>query len=221
MSTKPPKNPQRATGKRPAPARRGGVPWMLVFTAVVLGAVVALIVAKPRPIQLVQASTVGAAAFPAGNTAQGGQGSPVDTIGCSTTEQVVYHIHAHLSLYVNGKQLAVPLGVGIVPPRQVVQNFVSGGKCYYWLHTHDATGIIHIESPSKRDYTLGNFFDIWGRPLSSTDLLGHKGPVTVFVNGKRYTGDPRNIVLTAHLQIALETGSPIVTPPTYTFPAGL
>lgn len=213
--------PSKKVNRRKPPKRRGGVPWTLVFTVVVLAAVVAVIVAQPKPIQLVQATTIGAVAFPAGDTAQGGQGAPVDAISCNTTEQLVYHIHAHLSLYVNGRQLAVPMGIGIVPPRQVTQHFVTGGKCFYWLHTHDNTGIIHIESPIQKDYTLGDFFDIWGRPLSTTDLVGHKGPVTVFVDGKRYTGNPRNILLTAHKQIALETGSPVVTPPTYTFPAGL
>lgn len=217
--SKPPS--KRSNKQRRTPQRGGSVPWAVVFAAVVLLSVIALVLAKPRPIPLVQATTVGAAVFPAGDTTAGGQGAPVDSIGCSTTEQLVYHIHSHLALYISGRQTAVPMGIGIVPPRQVTQNFVTGGKCFYWLHTHDATGIIHIESPSQRVYTLGDFFDVWGRPLSATGLLGHKGPVTVFVNGKRYTGNPRNIALTAHRQITLEAGSPVVTPPTYAFPAGL
>lgn len=196
-------------------------PWTLIISVVLLVAVVVLLVARPKPIQLVQATTVGASAFPAGDTSTGGNGKPVDGIGCDTSEQVVYHIHAHLALYINGKHVAVPYGIGIVPPRQIQQNFVVGGKCFYWLHTHDATGIIHIESPTKVDYSLGQFFDIWGRPLSKTDLLGHNGTVSVYVDGKAYSGNPRDILLTAHKQITLEVGTPIVSPPTYIFPAGL
>ncbi|EQD32569.1 hypothetical protein B1A_19439 [mine drainage metagenome] len=92
--------------------------------------------------------------------------------------------------------------------------------CFYWLHTHDATGIIHIETPVARQFTLGDFFAIWGWPLSSSDLLGHRGHVTAYLNGKPYTGNPRQIILTEHREITLEIGN-TVTPPKYIFPLGL
>ncbi len=55
------------------------------------------------------------------------------------------------------------------------------GTCFYWLHVHTTDGIVHIESPSKtQGFTLGQFFDIWGVPLSSTQVGPATGKVTVF-----------------------------------------
>jgi hypothetical protein len=176
-------------------------------------------VAQRRPIALVQATQVGKAVFPPGDTASGGNGQPVDGIQGLSQEMLAVHIHAHLSLFDRGVQIAVPLGIGIVNPR--VMNGFAGGSALYWLHTHDATGIIHVESPDARTYTLGQFFDIWGRPLGKTNVAGMQGTVHAFVDGRPYSGDPRAIVLTAHEQITLEVGEPVVSPPVYTFPSGL
>ena len=104
--------------------------------------------------------------WPAPATAATGQ--HVDGISCQTTEQTVFHIHAHLTIFVNGPARQVPAGIGI--PGARAQNtaqgpFINSGTCFYWLHTHAADGIIHIESPGHRVYTLGDFFDEWGQPL--------------------------------------------------------
>jgi hypothetical protein len=92
------------------------------------------------------------------------QGGPVDGVQCNAGEQTAYHIHAHLAVFVGGQQRTIPEGVGITPPQQVMQTssgpFVTGGSCFYWLHTHDRTGVIHIESPTQSTYTLGQFFAI-------------------------------------------------------------
>ena len=153
------------------------------------------------------------------------QGQTVDGISCDTSEQVVYHIHAHLAVYTNGKLRIVPEGIGIVPPTQVVQTsagaFVVSGKCFYWLHSHTADGIIHVESPSQRVYTLGNYFDIWNQPLSTTQVGPEHGAVTAFVDGQSFTGDPRSIPLNAHSVIQLDVGSASPGPQAFTFPAGL
>ena len=57
-------------------------------------------------------------------------------------------------------------------------------------HTHDSTGIIHIESPLKRDFTLGQFFDVWKSKLNNSssfnEILGGKVVPIVYVNGKKY-----------------------------------
>ena len=102
----------------------------------------------------------------------------------------------------------------------MVGSFVEGGKCLYWLHTHNATGVIHVESPVQRVYTLGQFFDIWGQPLSTTQVGRATGSVTAFLNGKRFSGDPRSIKLTPHALIQLDVGK-VVPPQPFTFPAGL
>jgi hypothetical protein len=147
-------------------------------------------------------------------------GAMVDGIGCQASEQVAYHIHEHLAIYVSGSRQVVPAGIGIPPPQQVVNGFVEGGKCLYWLHTHDTTGVIHVESPVQRVYTLGQFFDIWGRPLSGTQVGHATGKVTVFLDGKRFAGNPRSIKLTPHAVIQLDVGK-VVPPQPFTFPAGL
>jgi hypothetical protein len=147
-------------------------------------------------------------------------GATVDGIGCQASEQVAYHIHAHLAIYVSGSRQVVPAGIGIPGPQQVVDGFVEGGKCLYWLHTHDTTGVIHVESPAQRVYTLGQFFDIWGRPLSGTQVGHATGHVTVFLDGRRFAGNPRSIKLTPHAVIQLDVGK-VVPPQPFTFPAGL
>ena len=155
----------------------------------------------------------------------GATGQTVDGIRCETTEQVVYHIHAHLAVYIDGTAGQVPYGIGIVPPGQVEQStegpFVVSGKCFYWLHSHTQDGVIHIESPTARVYTLGNYFDEWMQPLSRTQVATATGPVTAFVNGRRYTGDLRQIPLLRHELIQLDVGSPVVPPQGFKFPAGL
>jgi len=147
-------------------------------------------------------------------------GATIDGIACQASEQVAYHIHAHLTIYASGARQVVPAGIGIPGPQQVVDGFVEGGKCLYWLHTHDTTGIIHVESPVQRVYTLGQFFDIWGRPLSGTQVGHATGKVTVFLDGRRFAGNPRSIKLTPHAVIQLDVGK-VVPPQPFTFPAGL
>jgi hypothetical protein len=119
-------------------------------------------------------------------------------IGFLGQEALAFHIHQHLDLYVNGQPVAVPAQIGI-----------SGG--FAFLHTHDATGVIHVESPAVKNYTLGNFFDVWG-VLFTKDQLGAytangNAKIWVFVNGKPFTGDPRNLVLKNFQEIVVAYGT--------------
>jgi hypothetical protein len=180
-----------------------------------------VVLAQRAPITIVQATQIGRTEFAAGDTMTGGNGQPIDGIEGSSREMLNVHIHAHLSIFSKGEQIAIPYGIGIVKPFQVVNGFVGSGAGIYWLHTHDATGIIHIESPDARAYTLGNFFDIWGRRLDVKDVAGLEGVVRVYIDGKLRAGNPRDIILAAHQQITLEIGEPFVTPPLYVFPNGL
>ena len=151
-------------------------------------------------------------------------GGSIDGIQCGAGEQVAFHIHARLTIFVNGKSRSVPGGVGIGDPQSSVTPrgaFVTNGSCFSWLHTHAADGIIHIESPVQRVYTLGNFFDIWNQPLSRTRVGPATGPVTVLYNGKVWTGNPRDVPLNAHAQIQLEVGKPLVGPVNITDWGGL
>jgi hypothetical protein len=151
-------------------------------------------------------------------------GQDVDGISCQTSEQTLFHIHAHLTVFVNGTARQVPAAIGI-PGAQAQATaagpFIEQGKCFYWLHTHAADGIIHIESPVQRNYTLGNFFDEWGQPLSASRVGPASGHVVALYNGQVFKGNPRDIPLTAHGQIQLEVGTPLVAPEKITFPNGL
>jgi len=152
-------------------------------------------------------------------------GQRIDGIACQTSEQVLFHIHAHLTVFVDGKARRVPAGIGIAPPLEVQETpvgaFVARAACFMWLHTHSADGIIHTESPVTRIYTLGNFFDIFGQPLNRRTVGPARGKVTAFFNGHVFAGNPRKIPLLAHAQIQLDVGRPLIAPERITFPRGL
>src|SRR6266700_3193093 len=147
-----------------------------------------------------------------GATTARAPGAPIDGIQCQA-EMVQIHFHAHLALIQSGTAIPLPGGIGILQDQ----------GCLYWLHTHAADGIIHIESPGTATFTLGQFFDVWGQPLSSTQAgplhTDRAGQLRVFVDGKLYVGDPRAIALTPHELITIESGAE-VPPPAFTFPSG-
>ena len=135
-------------------------------------------------------------------------------------EGTALHIHQHLEIFVHGKAVPVPSGIGIheKPPQ-----FISP------LHVHDDTGIVHIESPTVEKFTLGQLFDVWGVRLDSACIGAYcadgTNELAVYVNGEKYTGDPRELELTAHAEIVIAYGTPselpTPIPATYTFPNGL
>jgi len=153
----------------------------------------------------------GPALAPAATTGTG----RVDGISCAPVEQLTYHIHAHLAVFVNGRLASLPGGIGI--PGSVTQPssqgpIAAGGQCYYWLHTHTSDGVIHIESPTPRIYTLGNFFDEWHQPLSANQMAGVHGQITAFVNGKPWKHSPRAIPLIHHEDLQFDIGKPAPPP---------
>jgi hypothetical protein len=168
----------------------------------------------PLPIEAGQ--VIGAQTYAAGDSSTGGQGAPVDGIACDTTTPV-QHIHVHLTLIANGQQRAIPIAIGVGDPF-ILQQFVVAAGCYYWLHTHDATGIVHIEAPVTTTFNLGQFFDIWGEPLSSDNVAGFTGTVTAYVDSTLYTGDLGAIDFQEHRQITLIVGTVPDTIPVYAFP---
>ena len=130
-------------------------------------------------------------------------------ISCDRMEGQRLHIHQHLVILDHAKEVPIPANVGQRP--------ASG--CLYWLHTHTPDGIIHIEAPLDRAFTLGNFFEIWGQPLSKTRAASAhaaKGrTLRVWVNGNTYTGNPAAIKLDAHTEIVIEAGPPFPKPPRF------
>ncbi len=139
-------------------------------------------------------------------------GGEAEAVGCSRTEQLTYHVHAHLAIFVEGQPVTVPANIGL------------RATCISWLHTHDAGGVIHVEAPSAHTYLLGSFFQVWGQPLDAAHLLDRavdgQHELRVFVNGQPYAGAPERIPLTPHTVVVLEYGPPYVPPPPFTFPPG-
>ena len=157
-------------------------------------------------------------------TWSGLKGQQIDGVGSNQMEQLAYHVHAHLAIYINGVQKTVPYGIGIEQPWTTEADngseFVDSGAAFYYLHTHDDTGVIHIESPTNVLYTLGQFFAEWNQTLSSDQIGTYTGTVTTYVNGTKYTGDPASIKLSAHDVIQLDLGKVVAFQP-YTFASGL
>jgi hypothetical protein len=128
------------------------------------------------------------------------------------SEGTKLHTHQHLDVYVNGKHIAIPPNIGIGPH----------GSFYSPLHTHDTSGIIHLESATVRSYTLGEFFRVWGVRLTARCIDGHCGKLDAFVDGRRVVRNPGDIRLTQHEEIALVFGRrPQQIPSHYSFPGGV
>ena len=157
------------------------------------GCIVLFLLLLLRPLS-VQASTL-----PAG-------GSP--TLGCYQLGLLHTHIHAHLSLYVNNKPVTIPAGVGL--------DIQQGKHCAYYLHTHDPSGVIHVEYPGYYTFSLGDFFGVWGHFFRSRGYpaqLDQSGWV-VFINGRLTTINPYQIPLQAHELITMAYHSTHVRPDT-------
>ena len=129
------------------------------------------------------------------------------------------HTHEHLDLYLTGTHVAVPADIGIGP----------GSRFFSPIHTHDRTGILHVESPTRTVFTLGQFFGVWGVTLSARCIGsyctgGGGGTLQAFVDGRRVSGDPARIPLHRHEEIVLAFGTraelPTRIPALYSFPAG-
>jgi hypothetical protein len=155
-------------------------------------------------------------------TAGQARGERVNGIPCEPRMRNTMHIHVHLAVYAYGHAKPLPYGLGIVPPYVFARSgFLDHGRCMYWLHTHDRTGVIHVEAPFVHTYELRRVFEVWNQPISGTRVGPVRGTQTVYVNGKRYHGDPGDIPLISHAVIQINVGSPFVRPWPYRFPPGL
>ncbi|MFL6138885.1 MAG: hypothetical protein ACJ74O_13955 [Frankiaceae bacterium] len=133
-------------------------------------------------------------------------------------EGTVVHYHAHLDILVNGKPATVPGNLGI----DTTQGQLAE------VHTHDATGVIHIEAPDKgHRYVLGQVFAEWDVRLDATHLgglvAGDGKALRAYVNGKQVSGNPARIELKPHEEIALvygPAGAKVDVPKSYAFQNG-
>jgi hypothetical protein len=160
------------------------------------------------PIQLAPTNPLGTPnIWPNGDTVAGGQGQSIDGIDCANIEN--YHVHTHLAIFRNGEMLTIPAAIGLT-------------GCTYELHTHDWSGILHVEAPAVKRFTLGQFFAVWGQPLSSSNVAGITGlPVVVYINDGtsliQYLGNPADIELISHRSITIQIGTALTEIPSYTW----
>jgi hypothetical protein len=99
-----------------------------------------------------------------------------------------FHIHALLHIYKDGLLVPVPADIGIDTAHHVETS----------LHTHDGTGIIHMETNHPYKFTLGDFFKVWGVKLGPEQLGDLRGAgadgLHFYVNGRKLT-DPAAYVM--------------------------
>ncbi|MFL5920447.1 MAG: hypothetical protein ACJ75D_03970 [Gaiellaceae bacterium] len=223
----PPRKVQ-APQQRKAPKRTRslpGGPWVALLAVVALAAVAAAIVAvvvarggdnnssssagEAQPANLVGLQTGPAPWNPGLDTLP----DRLDAVGVHdlSAEGEVVHIHQHLDIFVNGKQMPVPANIGIYD-----------GQFLTELHTHDASGIMHFESPTVEHFDLGQFFGVWGVRLNADCVGGYcrqVTPWTVYIDGRPYSGDPAKLELKSHQEIAFVIGTPPKKiPRSYAFP---
>ena len=133
-------------------------------------------------------------------------------VPCGPSEVLIRHEHAHITILIRGQIKTVPAFVGIT----------ATSIC--WLHTHDTSGIIHVEAGDSRTFTLGEFFAVWGQPLSQTVIDGERvasgESIQATVNQQPYSGAPETIVLKNHEDIVLQLGPPFLTLQAYVWPPG-
>ena len=131
------------------------------------------------------------------------------------------HIHQHRDVYVHGRRVTVPAGIGIG---------INGLQVFFSpLHTHDATGVVHVESPVVKTFTLGQFIAVWGVRFTPGCLGGYcthgADRIRVYSDGKLVSGDLRALPLEEHEEIVVTYGTkaelPKPIPSSYPFPAGL
>jgi len=124
-----------------------------------------------------------------------------------------YHVHAQLNIYVNGKQTTVPANVGIDPQGR----FISP------IHTHDTSGVVHMESTKYYPFTLGEFINVWGVYFTNNQLGGYKAGngnvLQLWINNKQIA-DPVNYKMKPHDVMILGYGKPGSFPHKKTFAFG-
>jgi hypothetical protein len=143
-----------------------------------------------------------------------------------------FHKNVHIDIIYNGVQLQIPAGIGVAGAYSYqcaagtyANNSFTFGLDFYWIHTHDPSGILHIEPQNATmTFTLGDLFDVWGQPLNSLQVANLPGPFRIFLyntdggGATEYLGDPRLAPLgnSSHDELAIEIGA--FTPlPTYTW----
>jgi hypothetical protein len=144
-------------------------------------------------------------------------GTTVSSIPCGLNlARITYHVHPHLRILLDGQPLQIPREIGIGGPR------APAPGCLYGIHTHDGSGVLHAEWETPRNFTLGQFFQIWGQPLSRTQVADLTNARIVFwvIDGtsiSEWTGNPADIELRSNRNIVIQVGAQPATIQVFTY----
>jgi hypothetical protein len=121
-------------------------------------------------------------------------------------EGTTMHEHADVEIFVHGSKEPVPKDIGIDASKGTIQS----------IHTHDDTGLVHLESSRSREFTLGEFFDVWGVRFTPSCLGAYcnegNNRLQVFVDGEEVTGSLRDVQLDDQTVIVVTYGTPTELP---------
>ncbi|GAA4265612.1 hypothetical protein [Frondihabitans peucedani] len=177
-------------GRNPGTTRQARLTALALVILLVVGAVAAGFVAHERATSTTLAhGAASAPPWPAPAGAEQRERTAAARLPNVYGKKLAEHIHAHLAITVDGRAVTVPGQIGL----HEEDRFATA------LHTHNTSGIVHIESPTKTEFTLGQFFTEWDVRLDARHVGAEGGDVgetlTVFVDDHRRAGDPASIVL--------------------------
>jgi hypothetical protein len=211
---------RREQEEREAAAKRRRLLRIGIAAAVIVVAAIVAVVALSGGSSSKKPAVLGANAMQNNpgpwNSGTEGLQKRVQALGLPDPSDTVFHVHANLRVYADGKKQTVPANIGIDNSSQFITS----------LHTHDTSGTIHMEAVQPYPFKLGQFFQVWGVPFSATQL-GSFHPASglvlqTWVNGKQLKTDPTAYVMKPHDRIVVGFGKPgsFPTKNDFKFPAG-
>lgn len=187
-----PPNPSGAVGVPGAPGAPSSGRRGLIIGLSIAGALVVVVLLVSLPFVLGRSSSSTQSSPPPTNPraepTTTAAGEPPTTAGSDLTEQAAIagipvldeegsatHTHTLLRILVDGDEIVIPAGIGID---------ARAGQIAA-VHTHESTGVLHVESPHRNDvYTVGQFLTLWGAGQDEDALCEAlaEGPCTVAVD---------------------------------------
>lgn len=222
MKNRTPVTPRSLKGRRHgassvAAMRRGGGPsrWLLVAgvtVVVAFAAIMVVLTTRQHPARATASNAIPDTPLTSATGTSSAPPWPAPTdvpaavarsgLPLLRAEGSVLHLHAHLDVFFDGTAVAVPAGIGID----------ERGGAISPLHTHDTSGVIHVESPTQSTFSLAQFFSEWNVTLTASQLGNRTAttgsPLRAYVNGHQVTGNPGALTLHGHDEIALVYGTP-------------
>lgn len=168
-------------------------------------------------------TSVGTLTFAKGTTVSGGTGQSIQGLSCAKpVKSSAAFGYTHLNLVVDGQQIAIPEDIGLVAQGTggIVDSATRDIGCYYPVITTDTSGKIRTKPGNATPYTLGQFFALWGQPLTPANVAGYAGkPIKVFIRDgtvlTEYTGALDALTLTENREITIQIGSALKEIPNY------